>query len=38
MIRFFNGKLLALSGGFDVTEQEVWVDGDRIAYVGAATC
>ena len=36
MIRFFNGKLLALSGGFDVTEQEVWVDGDRIAYVGPA--
>ena len=36
MIRFFNGKLLALSGGFDVTEQEVWVDGARIAYVGPA--
>lgn len=36
MIRFFNGKLLALSGGFDVTEQEVWVDGDKIAYIGPA--
>ncbi len=36
MIRFYNGKLLALSGGFDVTEQEVWVDGASIAYVGPA--
>lgn len=36
MIRFFNGRLLALSGGLDVTEQEVWVDGDKIAYVGPA--
>lgn len=36
MIRFFNGKLLSLDGGFDVTEQEVWIDGSRIAYVGPA--
>ena len=31
MIRFYNGKLLALDGGFDVTEREVWVDGDKIS-------
>ena len=36
MIRFFNGKLLSLGGGFAVTEQEVWVDGAKIAYVGPA--
>ena len=36
MIRFFNGKLLTLTDGFNVTEQEVWTDGDRIAYVGPA--
>lgn len=36
MIRFFNGKLLSLDGGFDVTEQEVWIDGSKIAYVGPA--
>ncbi len=36
MIRFYNGKLLALDGGFDVTEQEVWVDGATVAYVGPA--
>ena len=36
MIRFYNGKLLALDGGFDVTEQEVWTDADKIAYVGPA--
>ena len=34
MIRFYNGKLLTLDGGFDVTEQEVWTDADKIAYVG----
>ena len=31
MIRFFNGRVLE---GLDVTENEVWTDGDRIAYVG----
>ena len=36
MIRFFNGRLLTLCGGFGVTEQEVWTDGDKIAYVGPA--
>ena len=36
MIRFFNGRLLAINGGFDVTADEVWVDGDKIRYVGPA--
>ena len=36
MIRFYNGKLLALGGSFDVTADEVWVEGDKIAYVGPA--
>ena len=36
MIRFFNGKLLAMNGNYDVTGDEVWVDGDKICYVGPA--
>lgn len=36
MIRFYNGKVLAMDGGLDVTEDEVWTDGDRICYVGPA--
>ena len=36
MIRLFNGKLLAMAGDFAVTDSEVWVDGDKIAYVGPA--
>lgn len=36
MIRFYNGKLLAMNGNYDVTGHEVWVDGDKIAYVGPA--
>ena len=34
MIRFHNGRLLSMDGGLDVTEREVWTDGDKIAYVG----
>lgn len=33
MIRFHNGRVLE---GLNVTENEVWVDGSRIAYVGPA--
>ena len=36
MIRFFNGKLLAMNGDFDIREHEVWTDGDKICYVGPA--
>ena len=35
MIRFFNGKVLAMTDGPAVTDDEVWVDGARISYVGA---
>ncbi|MBR1497171.1 MAG: amidohydrolase, partial [Oscillospiraceae bacterium] len=34
MIRFFNGRLLSMDGGLDITEDEVWTDGDKICYVG----
>lgn len=34
MIRFFNGKVLTMDGGAAVSEQEVWVDGSTISYVG----
>lgn len=34
MIRFFNGRLLRLKGGVSLSEDEVWVDGSRICYVG----
>lgn len=36
MIRFFNGRVLTMDGGVSVTEQEVWVKDDKIAYVGPA--
>ena len=36
MIRFYNGKVLAMSGSLDVTEDEVWTDGAKICYVGPA--
>lgn len=36
MIRFHNGRVLAMGDGLRVTEDEVWTDGDRIAYVGPA--
>ncbi len=35
MIRFFfGGKVLALNGNFDITNDEVWVDGNKIVYIG----
>ena len=34
MIRFYNGKVLTMHGDMAVTNDEVWVDGDKIAYVG----
>ena len=36
MIRFFNGKLLAMNGSTHISGHEVWVDGDKICYVGPA--
>lgn len=34
MIRFYNGKVLALKNGTEITDDEVWVDGSNIVYVG----
>lgn len=35
MIRFYNGRILTLKNGFDIINNgEVWVDGNRISYVG----
>ena len=34
MIRFYNGKVLTMDGAMAVTDDEVWVDGDKIVFVG----
>lgn len=34
MIRFYNGKVLTMNGSCNVTEDEVWVNGTEICYVG----
>ena len=34
MIRFYNGKVLTMDGSTDIRDDEVWVDGDKICYVG----
>lgn len=34
MIRFYNGKLMTMENGADITDCEVWTDGDKIVYVG----
>lgn len=36
MIRFYNGRVLRFDPALRVTEEEVWVEGGRIAYVGPA--
>ncbi len=36
MIRFYNGKTLSFAGGIIVSDNEVWVDGSSIVYVGPA--
>ena len=36
MIRFYNGKLLTMEHGLQITEDELWTDGSRIAYIGPA--
>ena len=36
MLRFYNGRVLTMTDGCAVTTDEVWIDGDRIAYVGPA--
>ena len=34
MIRFYNGRLLRFGGGMRVTDEELWIEGGTIAYVG----
>lgn len=34
MIRFYNGKTLSFGGGIKLSDDEVWVDGNSIVYVG----
>ena len=36
MLRFYNGRVLTMTDGCAITADEVWVDGDKIAYVGPA--
>lgn len=36
MIRFYNGRVLTLKNGFEITNDEVWTEGSRIAYIGAS--
>ena len=36
MFRFYNGRVCTMTQGAAVTADEVWVDGDKIAYVGPA--
>ncbi|PIE77113.1 MAG: amidohydrolase [Clostridiales bacterium] len=33
-IRFSNARILTLTDGFNLTEGEVWVQGDKISYIG----
>lgn len=35
MIRFYNGKTLKMDGSCSITEEEVWVKGSEICYVGS---
>ncbi|MGN0522631.1 MAG: amidohydrolase [Eubacterium sp.] len=34
MIRFYNGRVLSLKNSMEITDDEVWVDGEKIAYIG----
>ncbi len=34
MIRFYNGRVLSFKNGIKITDDEVWVDGSKIAFVG----
>lgn len=34
MIRFYNGRVLTLKNGMEITNDEVWVDDNKIVYVG----
>lgn len=34
MIRFYNGRVLKLNSSLEITNEEVWTDGNKIAYIG----
>lgn len=34
MIRFHNGRVLSFKNGFEITDDEVWTNGNEIAFVG----
>ncbi len=34
MIRFYNGRLLSFKNSSEITDDEVWVDGGKIVFVG----
>lgn len=34
MIRFYNGRLLSFKNGFEITDDEVWTNGNEITFVG----
>ena len=34
MIRFYNGRVLAMKNGLEITDDEVWTDGAKIIFVG----
>ena len=33
MIRFYNGRVLTLADDLSITNDEVWVDGNKITYI-----
>lgn len=37
MIRFYNGKILTLADGYNITDSEVWTNKDKICFVGIPT-
>lgn len=34
MIRFYNGRVLTLKNDMEITNDEVWVDGNKIVFIG----
>lgn len=35
-IRFYNGRIMPMTNGGEILEQELWVEGDSISYTGLA--
>ncbi|MDO5017871.1 MAG: amidohydrolase [Lagierella massiliensis] len=33
-IRFYNGRILTMKNNFEIEEKELWVEGDKISYIG----